>query len=442
MNRPAPGMGYVGVAVVLLATTSQSLATWSICLTDSATKEVAVGTVTCLDNLDLLELVPVVVVGKGTGACQSAGDLFGTRRPIIFNGLINGTAPADILVSLAGVVGHQQRQYGIADTQGRTITFSGSQNAQWAGGVTGLDGSLAYAIQGNILAGSCVVPAIEQAVLTTAGDMPAKLMAGMEAARANGGDGRCSCSQANPTSCGCPPASFTKSGHIGGMVVSRIGDADDSVCNADGCADGDYFMRLNVSFQPVGATDPVLQLQALFDAWRAALVGRPDAIQSEVEFSPPTAPPDGASSLTMQISLRDWSGSAIGVAISDLTVLHSPDSAGISSIGVVTDEGGGDFSVVLTAGTSAGIDRFVVTVDDGIRPVVLMPEPSLRYFDFGDMDCSGAVDVGDVGPFAQALVDPDAYAGAFPLCHVGLAAVGGGGPDGGAIQNFVDLLLN
>ena len=58
------------------------------------------------------------------------------------------------------------------------------------------------------------------AVLATEGDVAAKLMAGMEAARDAGGDGRCSCN-GDPTDCGCPVPVFDKSGHIGGMVVAR-----------------------------------------------------------------------------------------------------------------------------------------------------------------------------------------------------------------------------
>ena len=51
------------------------------------------------------------------------------------------------------------------------------------------------------------------------------------------------------TSCGSPPPAFTNSATNGGIVVSRIGDLDDALCDANGCADGDYFMRLNVAFQ-------------------------------------------------------------------------------------------------------------------------------------------------------------------------------------------------
>ncbi|MHC4421784.1 MAG: DUF1028 domain-containing protein [Planctomycetota bacterium] len=385
----------LAVTLSLATAVTSARATWSIVLCDSETKEVAVGTVTCLTSYDLRAIVPVVVVGKGAAAAQAAGDFDGIRRPIIFEQLTLGTAPRDILALLAAVPGHQSRQYGIADTQGRKVTFTGLACSAWAGGIVGTDGAVHYAIQGNILAGNCVVPAIEQAVLNTDGDIPAKLMAGMEAARAVGGDGRCSCSPGNPTGCGCPPASFTKSGHIGTMVVARVGDSDDPNCNASGCADGDYFMSLNVAFQSSGSRDPVLQLQDLFDAWRADLVGRPDAMQSTVAFEPAFIPPNGVSTTTMQIALLDWQGLPVSIPIQSVSVQHAPDSDGLSTIGSVTDTGGGTYSVTLTAGGATGIDRFVVTADDGARTTLLAPNPALQYFALGDLDGDGQVGVVD-----------------------------------------------
>ncbi len=421
---------------------SSAWATWSIVIADSSTKEVAVGTVTCLNNYDLLAIVPVVVVGKGAGACQASGDFDGIRRPIIFAQLQQGTPPDQILAMLAAITGHQSRQYGIADTQGRMITFTGTQCFQWAGGVIGQQGTMVYAIQGNILAGSCVVPAIEQAVLNTPGDIPAKLMAGMQAARQKGGDGRCSCSPSNPTHCGCPPPGFAKSGHIGGMVVARIGDTDDPVCNASGCADGNYFMRLNVPFQPTGAPDPVLQLQQLFDTWRSGLIGRPDAIQSTALCSPPTLPPNGLSTGVLLITVNDWQGLRVLSGIQSVTVAHTPDSDHISTIGAVTNNGDGTFSVALTAGTQVGIDHFAVTIDDGTRPVTLMPNPSLPYFALGDLNCDGSVSFDDINPFVLALADPSGYATAYPTCTGLNADINADGVvDFADINPFVTLLV-
>lgn len=124
--------------LALLSVPQITEATWSIVLADVETGEVAVGTVTCLNNFDLLALVPVIVVGKGGGAVQSAGDFDGIRRPIIFEHLGLGTPPEEILEILAAIPGHQSRQYGITDTQGRKVTFSGLSNGAWAGGRDGI----------------------------------------------------------------------------------------------------------------------------------------------------------------------------------------------------------------------------------------------------------------------------------------------------------------
>jgi len=371
--------------VAILATASQ--ATWSLILVDTKTKEIAIGTVTCVENDDLLAWVPVIVVGKGGAVAQARSDLEGTRRPLIFEELKNGTPPDVILEMLAGFPLHYWLQYGIVDTMGRAITFTGGGAPPWKGGVIGQSGDLVYAIAGNILAGSCVVPAIEQAILDTPGDLPEKLMAGHVAARNMGGDGRCSCSQVDPTSCGCPPFGFAKSGHNGCMVVARIGDTDDTLCDVNGCADGDYFMTFNVAHQFWPNPDPVDQLQSLFDAWRADLIGRPDAMQSLAVFDRTALVPGKPGTAELVIMLLDWQSLPITVPIESISVQHAPDSAGITSIGPIVDDGDGNYRVTIThtptpnptgAPFAEGVDRFRIVVDDGIRPVSLMPDPALH----------------------------------------------------------------
>lgn len=365
----------IPVAVVLvLGFASSGHATWSIIITDVRTREVALGMATCVNNIDLLAVAAVPVVDRGAGAAQSFVDVEGTRRATISGGLFAGTPPVDILTALEAFPDHEFRQYGIADTMGGALSFTGSSNFPFASGVTGSSGSLRYAIQGNLLTGQPVISAIEQALLTTTGDVPARLMAGMEAARGMGGDGRCSCPGPDPTACGSPPPGFTNSAINGGMVVTRRGDTDDPLCDAGGCVDGDYFMRLDVAGQSFPNTDPVLQLQTLFDAFRASLEGRPDAVRSRVEFAPV-----GAGITAATIVLRDWRDLAAGAPIASLTVEHAPDSDGLSTIGPVFDEGSGIFSVTLTASAALGVDRFVVRADDGIRPLILMPNPALRH---------------------------------------------------------------
>ncbi|MHC5114378.1 MAG: DUF1028 domain-containing protein [Planctomycetota bacterium] len=382
--------------VLAMLTAAPARGTWSIVIADEETGEVAVGTVTCLTSFDLRAIVPVVVVGAGGAAVQAAGDFDGIRRPVIFEQLALGTPPEDILALLAGIGGHQSRQYGIVDTAGGAISFTGASNGAWAGGTTGRDGTIRYAVQGNVLAGACVIDAIVASITDPGDDIPRRLMDGMRAAQLAGGDGRCSCSSFDPPGCGCPPPPFAKSGHIGCMIVARTGDTDDDVCNASGCADGDYFMDLNVAFQGTGAPDAVTQLQLQYNSWRGAHVGRPDAVHSTVTFPPGTVPPNGVSTTTMTVALRDWLDDPVPAGITSLTVAHAPGSDGHSTIGAVVDQGDGTYEIVLTAGTAPGVDRFRVTADDGIRPVLLTPDATLTYFALGDVDGDGDVDFGDI----------------------------------------------
>jgi Family of unknown function (DUF1028) len=215
-------------AVFALAIAVPANATWSIILINTRTGEIVLGSATCLTSFDLKAGTPVIVPGFGAVTAQSSVDSTGQNRVFARDQLLMGTDPQEILNRLSVFDrSHQSRQYGIVDTLGRTATFSGTQASQWKGGVTGTfntpDGPVAYAIQGNILTGQPVVLAAETAVINTAGDLAERLMAGMEAARSMGGDGRCSCNL-GPTGCGSPPPSFIKSAHIAYMLIAREGD--------------------------------------------------------------------------------------------------------------------------------------------------------------------------------------------------------------------------
>lgn len=61
----------------------------------------------------------------------------------------------------------------------------------------------------------------------------------------------------------------------------------------------------------------------------------------------------------------------------------------------------------------------------------------------GDMNCDGVVDVFDINPFVQALLDPAAYAAEHPACDIQLGDINGDASvDVFDINPFVDLLLN
>jgi uncharacterized Ntn-hydrolase superfamily protein len=87
---------------------------------------------------------------------------------------------------------------------------------------------MTYAVQGNLMTGEPVIANAEFAILTTPGHVADKLMAAMEAARAQGGDKRCT--------------QFGKSSHVAFVLVARIGDIDAKCKTGDDCTNGTYYL--------------------------------------------------------------------------------------------------------------------------------------------------------------------------------------------------------
>jgi len=390
MSASSRSFRFVRRAVLALGTAAAlpaiAGATWSIVLIDTSTGEVAIGCATCLEAIDLETLVPVMLTGVGGACAQSLVDGSGMNRRFIWEKLQEGWTPGEILAALQlSDKLHQSRQYGIVDLIGRRGSFTGANCGRWAGGVFGKSGTISYAIQGNVLTGQPVVDDAKDAVLNTPGDLAEKLMAGMEAAQQDGGDGRCSCDINRPDSCGSPPTGYDpdvdKSAHNGFMMVSRIGDVDGDCDGTVGCANGDYYMNLNVRLQRADDPDPVLQLRTKFDDFRAAHRGRPDHIKSTTALSLTSTPGNGTEPVTLTLTLNDWEGTPLGHGGATVTVAHSANSAGLSKIGTPLDLGNGSYTVPITAGASQGQDEFQVVVDDGQGPVTLYPFPTLTLTD-------------------------------------------------------------
>ncbi len=352
-------------------------ATWSIVLADTETGEVGIGQATCVGNIDLRSESAVVVSGRGVGTVQAYVDVSGLARSTIRSGLLAGTPPGQILADLsANDPAHETHQYCIVDVQGGAATYTGTmvQSFAYAGGQTGQAGSIRYCVAGNVLAGGPVIAQAAQAIADTPGGLADKLMAAMQAARGMGGDGRCSCSYSAPDSCGSPPLAFDLTALNGYLVVARTGDTP--ACSI--CSGGDYYLDLNVAFEDgIDPVPPIPWLQDLYDDFLVDMQHLPDAVESVVTFDPPALIPDGNSTTLMHVELLDLDGAPIGVPITSFTVEHAPSGDGVSTIGSSVDDGGGVYSVTITAGTVAGVDRFGVTADDGQRPVVLMPAPRL-----------------------------------------------------------------
>jgi uncharacterized Ntn-hydrolase superfamily protein len=348
-------------------------ATWSIVCIDRATGEVAVASATCLAFLDLAQYVPVVRVGVGAGAAQSLIDTFATNRQIMWNDFIAGDDPAKILNDLLTIgTSPQGRQYGIAGMAGPPATHTGSNNGLAATGVAGSIGTIDYAIQGNVLTDDAVVFAAETAFRGATGDLGQRIMAGMQAAKSLGGDGRCSCTTGAPTSCGAPPPSFTHSAYIGFVIVARVGDTDGAACTRAGCAEGVYYLNIEVQDGPADP-DPVDSLQILYDAWRVGLAGRPDHVLSTVDAGALRLPADGLTSTPVTVRLVDVDGAPLSTGGATVTVATADGSTPFATPSAVVDNGDGSYTFTLTAGVAAGSDSFVIQADDGTVTATLFP---------------------------------------------------------------------
>lgn len=130
-------------------------------------------------------VVPWAQAGVGAVATQSfANTSFGPRGlALLGTGL---SAPETLDRLLEDDPDKELRQVGLVDAKGGSVTFTGSSCFAWAGGVSGNG----YAIQGNILAGENVVPAMEQAFLEHNGNLPGRLHAALLAGDRAGGDRR------------------------------------------------------------------------------------------------------------------------------------------------------------------------------------------------------------------------------------------------------------
>ena len=131
--------------------------------------------------------VPAAVAGVGAIATQANANV--AYKGLALAHLDDGaTAPIALQQLLEEDEERDHRQVGIVDVDGGAASHTGPACLPWAGGVTG-EG---YAIQGNILAGSEVVEAMERAWHDSAAepDLARRLLAALTAGDAAGGDSR------------------------------------------------------------------------------------------------------------------------------------------------------------------------------------------------------------------------------------------------------------
>ena len=414
------------VSLLLSFLVAPADATWSIVVVNRRTGEVAVGAATCIQRINLVTGLPTLVPGVGAGVVQASGS--SSDLVPMTMGLRAGLSPAEILTLVrAAEPSPSLLQTGIVSFYpGVPVTFTGGGVGAAKSGVVGEVGDLAYAIQGNVLAGGVVVTKAETALLATPGDLGQKLLAAMQAARNTGGDGRCSCDLGDPTGCGAPPDDFAKSAHVGFLLVTRVGDDVPPCRRGNDCAEGSFYMRLNIRGADATASDPdpVDQLTQRYAEWRANHVGRPDGVRSRVD-AVDSLPADGVTKRTVTVQLVDVDGAALTHGGAKVVVASAGNARLHVLVGPAVDLGDGRYRFTLTASRSPGTDRLVITAEDGFLKATLYPflevrsePPAALHVGVDGLSASS----GGTAPFV--LNEPDFAGGAYLI----LASASGTSP--------------
>lgn len=377
--RASAARRFLLVLLALLTLLPSASATWSIVAVNRKTGEVVVCSATCIPRVDLSEWTPVILVGRGGGVVQAALD-DGSNKLRIHDGILAGETPAAMLARIrAEDPGWRNRQIGIVDFTHAPLSFTGGGAGQARKSVAGVVGDIAYAIQGNILASENVIVRCEAVFRASTGDLAQRVLAAMVRARELGGDGRCSCGSEALGDCGVPPANFTKSAHVGYLLLARMGDEDGTCALGASCASGPYTLRLNVKGNDAlhGDPDPVDQLVERYAAWRAERAGRPDGLLSRA-WTVDSLPADGVTERTATVELRDLEGARIPHGGALVEVGTESGAPPLATPGPVIDHGDGTYSFTLRAGTTSGLDRFAIRARDELVSATLYPYLDVR----------------------------------------------------------------
>jgi uncharacterized Ntn-hydrolase superfamily protein len=190
-------------------------------------------------------VVPWARSGVGAVATQAAG--VAAYGPAVLALLEQGLGPEEAIQrALADDDGRETRQLGVVSASGEAASFTGAQCNEWAGGIVG-DG---FAAQGNILAGPEVAEELARAFRETQGSLAERLLAGLEAAQAAGGDRRGQQSAA--------------------IVVERLGASAEVREGIDRTVD----LRVDDHPQPVAELRRLLGIQQVWAAIRLASAHR------------------------------------------------------------------------------------------------------------------------------------------------------------------------
>lgn len=162
---------------------TRPITTFSIVARDSQTGDFGIAVASRF--LAVGSAVSFAEANVGAVATQSYANT--TYGPRTLAGLKAGLTLEGIHQSFAATDdNYRERQYGLVDARGNSITFTGEGCMPWAGGIAKTN----LAIQGNILAGPQVVERMLETYETSTSEFPEKLLAALQAGDEAGGDKR------------------------------------------------------------------------------------------------------------------------------------------------------------------------------------------------------------------------------------------------------------
>jgi len=171
------------LALVRPAHAIEQPATFSIVAFDSVTQELGVAVES--KYFAVGRVVPWAEGGVAAVATQAnVNPSYGPKALAMAK---SGMTPAEIAHGFAASDSNwDSRQFAMVDARGRVFTWTGPRCQNWAGGEAGV----AFACQGNILAGAPVVANMAKAFRQSQGELAGRLISALEAAQAAGGDRR------------------------------------------------------------------------------------------------------------------------------------------------------------------------------------------------------------------------------------------------------------
>ncbi|QFF97759.1 DUF1028 domain-containing protein [Psychrobacillus glaciei] len=157
--------------------------TFSIVGFDPQTKELGVAVASKF--LSVGAVVPFAKAGVGAIATQSWANLDYGKNGLEM--LEKGLTPDEVLKELVqNDEKSGSRQVGIVDASGQSVSFTGEDCFDWAGGFAGEN----FAAQGNILVDKDTVEAMKSIFIQTEGSLAERLLAALNAGDIAGGDSR------------------------------------------------------------------------------------------------------------------------------------------------------------------------------------------------------------------------------------------------------------